>query len=645
METCRMSDPAAQSIRQAVMGGDRPFRVIEGKPRGPTRPVGEDNEPWPILPLGHNDGTFHFLDVAGQHRGMSARQLGARHDMVGLFGGNDAWLRRQFPKKKAETKKDADGNEQTIWHTIDFSINTAVAALQRACFEAGFWGLRMRLRPPGIWRDTDGRPVVHCGYMVLLRGQQEPAGTREGNQVFVYSDATARPGVPCPANIGQELHARLRDLWRWREPGAPVAILGLVCNGYYGAAIDWRPSGFVMGGTGSGKSKLLGTVRACWPECHYDNDTTKPGIEQAVNGRAVPIIIDETNDTANRSAGRQLADMVLTSAGGEGTQGSRGTLDGKGRRIELAASFVMFAINPPDLEPQHLGRMTLLEALAPEAGADNSAAHDATIAFARAHQAELWGRALAGWDRYHIALERLREGLRKVGCSPREMDHLGALLAGYWVLTEEGLPDDRGVRIAINALHGASADEPGLIRSRAEMEQDSRPRRMLQHLQSSHVYLHRSSEREPIGKLIEIGWRLDRDLLVRDDQGTWGRSDEAARELLTHYGIRVVLRCERFGEPKPINGCFCQHCKDRRGPIPRGSDDYGVWFANSNPELKRLFTGTAFEGERWQHEMRRLPTARTHRSTVRIGSVPVRATWLGKADFVGPEEREDDVLV
>lgn len=628
-----MTDPAARAIRQSVLGADKPFRVIEGGPKGPVRPVDADGHPWPVLPLGHCDGAFHFLDVSGQHRQLTARQLGARHDMMGLFGGDDTWLRANFPKKQAEKSVGADGGETEVWRTIDFKINLAAAALQRACFTAGLWGDHIRLRQPGVWRDQRRSPVVHCGDQVLLGGAWEAAGIRDGDQIFAAAPATPRPGIPCDSSIAQDLYGRLRHLWGWREPGGPIAVIGLIANGYWGAAPRWRPSAFVMGETGSGKSALLDTIRGCWPVHYYDNDTTKAGIEQAVHARAVPVIIDETNDRANRDAGRQLADLVLSSAGGDGTQGSRGTVDGKGRRIELASMILMFAINPPDLEPQHLGRMTLLEMLKPDAGADNRRQHDETIAFAHQHRAALWGRALASWDRYQDTLERMREGLREMGCQPREMDQAGALLAGYWVLMHEGLPDEKGVRIAINALHGAGQDEPGLIRSRVEIEQDSRPRRMLEHLLASHVALHRSSEREPIGKLIEIGWRVEGDPL---------RDDAAARELLTHYGIRVVLRCERFGQPRPINGCTCPRCKDRRGPVPRMSDDYGVWFAPGNPVLRGLFADTPFEGDRWRHEMMRLPTAAQSRKTIRIGSVPpVRAIWLGRADFTPPEEPED----
>ncbi len=128
---------------------------------------------------------------------------------------------------------------------------------------------------------------------------------------------------------------------------------------HYGAALDWRPAAFFTGETGSGKTAVQEIIRAALPLHHYGNGTTKAGIEQSVHGRAMPIIIDEAADRANRNIAHELADLVLSVASGEGTRGSRGTIDGKGRQIELAGTIMMFSINPPDLEPQHLGRLTL----------------------------------------------------------------------------------------------------------------------------------------------------------------------------------------------------------------------------------------------------------------------------------------------
>jgi hypothetical protein len=322
---------------------------------------------------------------------------------------------------------------------------------------------------------------------------------------------------------------------------------------------------------------------------------------------------------------------VLSVASGEGTRGSRGTLDGRGRRIELAGLVIMFSINPPDLEPQHLGRMTLLELLRPDDGADHRARHRMLARYVRVQASALWARALEGWERYQRALELFREGLRAQGCAPREMDQAGALLAGWWILVEEGLPDERGVRAGISALHGGSLAEPGLIRAAPAVEADSRPRQMLQHLLASMVHLHRSTDREPFGKLVDIALGTGNYEL---------RSQTDAAELLTYYGVRVVLECERAGKPKPLQGgCTCPSCRENnRGPVPRMSDEAGLWISTHNPEIKKLFAGTPFDCDRWRHEMLRLPSARASGRAVRIGTVVTRAVWLATSELRAPDD-------
>lgn len=567
--------------------------------------------PCPVKALGHLAGVFHFLDVRGQKRELSARQLGARYDLLALFGGSDTWLREAYPKRVAVKSTDKEGKESTAFRVVDFQVGAAAAALQRACFFAGLWGDHIMVRRPGIWRDPEGTPVVHCGDAVLLGDQWHQPGERTGDQIWAAAAPTARPTAACGADVGQELSAGLTGLWNWREVGSPIAALGLIANAYYGSATEWRPAGFVTGSTGAGKSALLRVMRGAIPLHHYDNDTSKAGIEQSVHARAMAIIIDEAADRANRDSARALVDLVLSAAGDEGTKGSRGTVDGKGRRIEVAGLILMFSINPPELEPQHLGRFTLIDLARPLDGADHRDAHRALARYARAHGPSLWGRALAGWDRYNRALAAFRAGLGNAGCSPREMDQAGALLAGWWVLVRDGVPDARGVAEGIAALDPDRTS--GYIRRSEDVDADDRPQRMLQHLLSSMVALHRSTDREPVGKLLEIAWG-DGDPL---------RNDGDARELLTHYGIRVIRRGEEI---------------DKSGrPVPRMASGNGLWFSNTSPELRRIFAGTPFEGERWRYELLRLETARRSGGAVRIGTVSTRATWLSRSE-IDPEK-------
>ncbi len=603
-----MTDEPARLIGQAVRGADRGFRVIDGGvPQVPAEPV--DPDACPVRPLGHLAGIFHFLDARGQKRELSARQLGSRHDLLSLFHGDDSWLRRAHPKYKEVDQP--DGSKGKI--VVDFAINVAAAALQRDCAAVGLFGDHVVLRLPGIWAGPEGLPAVHCGDKVLLGADWHDAGVRTGSQYWTAAPPTARPQAGCPIAVGLDLQARLRDYWNYAAPGGPIAVMGLIGNAYLGASINWRPAAFVTGDTGSGKSTLQKVLRAVLPMHFFTNDTTKAGLEQAIGGRAMPALIDEASDRADRDGARRLVDLVLSASGDEGTKGTRGTIDGRGRNIEVSGSILMFSINPPELEPQHLGRFAMIELKGAHAGVDHRAQHDAAARFAQANGRALWGRALAGFERYHLALARFREGLGAAGCGPREMDQAGALIAGWWILTHEGVPDDRGVKEGVGALDG-------LVRRSVDVRAESRPLRCVQHLLASLVKMYRSTDQETIGTLLHYAWGAS------EYEET--RSPHAANELLQRYGIRPVR---------------ADQAVDRQGrPVPRKADGDGAWFSNANPELAAQFNGTPFDGARWRYELGRLETARLSTGNVRIGGHAGRAVWVSRSDLDPPEDAQEE---
>ena len=599
-----MSEPA-NLIGAAVRGADRAFRVIDGGP--PPAPPDAGDGACPVVALGQRDGVFHFLDACGQKRALSAQKLGARDDLLSLFGGDETWLRARHPKRVQRPGADGEPGE---WVVVDFMVKGAAAALQRACFAAGIFGDHLLLRRAGVWSGPDGAPVVHCGDAVLFDGAWRPPGARHANQFWVAGPPTPRPDMlGCASAVALDLQDRLARLWDWADPGAPIAVLGLLGSAYLGAAIAWRPAAFVFGGTGSGKSALMEVCRAALPTAHYSNDSSKAGIEGAVAGRAVPILVDEASDRADRDGARRLADIVLSATGGDGTRGVRGTADGGARSIEIAGTILMFSIRPPPLEPQHLGRFSLLGLRAAAEGADHRLEHAATSAYAREHAPALWGRALGAHERYGAALTSFRHALGVHGCAPRERDQNGALLAGWWVLTHEGLPGPREAREGVLALGE-------LVRRGDEARAADRPARAVEHLLSSPVTLKRSTERETVATLLARAWGSDT-----------LQPPEIAREHLALYGIRPV----RADEPP-----------GRRGPAPRLSDGDGAWFNPASPLLAALFRETPFDNRRWELDLLDLASAGRARRKIRIGdAVPSNAIWLSRATLL-PEETSDD---
>lgn len=618
---------AREETRNSILGADRVFRVVEGGGGGdgpaPPPADGDRGAPCPVQALGYDD-RFHFLDVRGRVSSLTARQLGSRSDLLKLFLGDETWLRQRFPKKK--NVDDGQGGEREV--TVDFHVNSAVSFLMRECGAAGIMHDGLVLRRPGVWRDDAGLPIVHCGDEVMIDGEWYPAGTRTKGQIWAADGHTPRPGAPCDHNVGQQLQQDLQDYWSWRAAGSAIVIVGLIGVGYYGAATDWRTNGFITGGTGSGKTSARKVIRNAWPLHYYSNDTTKAGLEQNVAGRAMPMLIDEASDRRNPNAALDLVDLVLSASGDEGTKGDRGTVGGEGRRIEVAGSVVMFSINPPELQPQHLSRFVLVDLKKPDGGADYSDQHRRVADGMKKNGPALWGRAIASWERYVESQQAFRAELRRVGCTPREMDSKAALLAGWWVLTREGLPGERGAREGVHAL-------AEFISTARQSAIDDGPRLMMQRLMSSLVTLHRSTDRDPIGTLLDLAF---------GDTGESDRMPFSANVLLGNYGMRPIMKCQWTPERRAGRQCGCNRCWDttRKKAIPRGDFTEGVWFATQSPELNRLFEGTPFAGGKWRFEMMRLETARKSGCSVRIGGASGHAIWLSREDLHGPDDEPDE---
>ncbi|WP_240906374.1 ATP-binding protein [Komagataeibacter xylinus] len=615
------SPDALQDVRAAVLSADRQFQVIDGGKRGGGGPPEGDaeNASCPVTAIGHLDGTYYLLDSVGQLRALSARQIGNRHDLVGLFGGNDDWLRAHYPKKAQCKIKGPDGQDTTEERIVDFRINSVAAFLQSECTAAGLFGDHILIRRPGIWAERDGMPVVHCGDQVLIGDRLEPAGTRTGNQIWAAAPPAARPGVPCGPDIGRALQYQLQELWNYRCDGGAIMAMGLLGCAYYGAAIPWRPAGFLIGGAGSGKSSLLTVLRAASPMNFYTNDTSKAGLEQSLDGRAMPSFIDEASDREDQRGARALLDLVLSASGGEGTRGSRGGVDGKARKIEVAGSIIMASISPPDMKAQHLGRFTIIDLERPDEGSDYSTEHKELKEWAQQNGPALWGRALAGWTRYRDGLAIFRRALAAIGCAPREMDQLGALLAGWFILTSDGLPTEQQAAAGVEAVRD-------FIRDREDVVAQDAPMQMVSHLLSTTVQLQRSTERKSIGELIER--ILTKKLAVEADGPDFTRG--VAAEVLSQHGIRVI----RADEPK-----------DKRGrDAPRLALGNGIWFAPNNSMLKELFNGTPFEGNRWVYEVMRLESARRNAKAMRVGQTPpAKCIWVSAEElgFEGDDGNDD----
>jgi hypothetical protein len=619
-----MGAPVAPAL-QVIQGGrqagpeDAPPPEEDGGEVVPPEPKRTAETACPLVPLGHADGEWHFLDAAGQKRALKSRALTSRGDLVGLFLGNTSWLFEFFPNKVTVKERDHEGNVTGEREEIrGFRVSPAGEYLMELCGAAGLFGSHVVLRGPGVWAGDDGAPVVHCGDVVLTGGAWKETGFRSGHQVWITAAPRPRPGliaegaplapeVPGFAagpEVGQAVQRDIGELWQFRLPGSEIVCLGLMAVGYYGTAARWRPNGYLIGGTGSGKSMLLQLLRACVPHAEFSTDTSKAGLEQTIAGKPSPVYLDEAGDRQGTGA-QLLLDVVLSATGGDGTRGLRGAADGGSRAFQVACSVIMAAVAPPQMGPQHRDRFTIVHLVKPGAGADNRDAMEAVTRRAKASAGLLWGRAVAGWPRFEAGLAAFREALARHGCAPREMDQAGAILAAWWVLTAEGVPDARAADDGVAAI-------AAFLRGADEIAEDDGPRRVVRFLASSLVQKDRSTDVEQVGVLVQRAF------------DNMGEAREGPQRLLERNGVRVIQE----GDALTSNN----------KPIPRGDLGAGLWFSKSSEPLKKIFHGSPYEGERWAFELARLPGAIEWRRSVRVGGVSGPALWVPRAAWSPPED-------
>nr|WP_294566980.1 ATP-binding protein [uncultured Rhodopila sp.] len=570
-------------------------------------PPAEQKEQCPVVALGHYDGAFYFLDTAGVRRRLTARALGSRSELTGLFIGSCEWLESQFIQRRSV--KETIGGETVVTQVeIGFNAADACAFLMRECGAAGIYGDHIVIRGPGIWRDEKGAPVAHCGTDILIGGEWRRSALRIGDTVWVTGARTPRPNDPCGVDVGNHLQSELQRLWLWKNAGGAIITLGVLATGQLGAAPEWRPDIFLRAPTGSGKSMLMNVMRACAAIHHYTNETSAAGVYGAMNGRAMQVFIDEPTDRVDQEGARKLMDLVLSASGGEGTKGHRGLADGGARSFEMVGSFVYAATSPPELEPQHLGRITMVDLVAPPAGADNRAPMEALAAYGKEHSTALWGRILAHWPEWQRAAAVYRTALAAVGCAAREMDQMSAILAGWWIITEDGVPTPREARIGVVAIRD-------FVRVAEDVADDSGPRRVIEHLLGKRIQYDGTTRQEQIGTLIS---RVFRRYDQFQDKGELEQADKS----LGRHGIRVICANDEF---------------DHTGrAVPRAADGDGLWLL---PKVAgELFEGSRYEGDRWRIEMLRLPSsAGPSKFTIRVGGVPGKPIWIGRADIAPVE--------
>lgn len=248
-----------------------------------------------------------------------------------------------------------------------FGVDRAANWLIHICSRNGTFSEK-RLRGRGAWRDQK-RIVIHTGDKLLVNGKE--VALTEMDSRFIYEiGEQLNLNIQNPLKLDQanRLIPLLKKL-NWDRPINAHLLAGWMVVAPVCGALDWRPHIWILGAASTGKTwimknivrRMLGDVALV-----VQGETTEPGLRQALNNDAIPVVFDEAEGQDKKSQERMqsilgAARVASSDNSGAVTKGGQGS--GGSRSYALRSCFAFSSIIYSALKDSDLSRITTLNVL------------------------------------------------------------------------------------------------------------------------------------------------------------------------------------------------------------------------------------------------------------------------------------------
>lgn len=407
--------------------GDAHRDIVPGawKTEGFFDDTGELPEGCPIRPLGYEGENYYFVDTKGQVFNTGDKALGVER-IQKLFSRYENFLVWGWPSFGKGGK--------TI---TGFKAEEVRRDIFAAADKRGPWSPTELVRGRGAWLSSDGKLVLHCGEYLWMDSRLEDTG-EVGEHFYVRRPAGI---VPYAGEVGSDdnpapmLVEALRT-WNFERGDTDVMLLlGWLGVAMMGAALDWRPSVFLVGESGTGKSELHKLLKQVAGRGMVSTtNATEAGLYQIVGHDSLPICIDELEGEDGIEQAQKIIKMARDAA--SGSVRIRGGADHKGVEFQARSAFLFSAINPPPIPPASLTRLAILQ-LNELKTVDGAVPQ---LEDADSIGPRLLRRVADNWHDFPRIYEDYRTVLREGGHNSRGQNTFGTLLASaHLLLGDEGM--------------------------------------------------------------------------------------------------------------------------------------------------------------------------------------------------------------
>ena len=301
---------------------------------------------------------------------------------------------------------------------------------------------------------VSGRLVFHAGDQLFTEaGIQSLTDIDDG--IFPQAERLPIPSVePATADEGA-LVLRLAHGFCWEDRTSALLLAGWCAIAPLCGVMGWRPHLWITGGAGSGKTTILNEfVLPLLDGCglFVQGNTSEAGIRQKLRQDALPIVMDEGEQSDDRERGRMqdVVTLLRQSSSETGARTLRGTAGGKAMDFRIRSMGCVASIQIGLHHQADLDRFCLLELrTAREGEAEQHAwrTHLSNLAVLRGNlPGKLRRRMFDGYGRIERSLPAFRTACLQEFGSARFADQYGTLLAGAWVLVNDEVATEQAAK-------------------------------------------------------------------------------------------------------------------------------------------------------------------------------------------------------
>ena len=296
-----------------------------------------------------------------------------------------------------------------------------------------------RKRGRGIWQDG-GHFVANLGDRIEVDGRPADGAWRSPGGFIYESGDALEMAQEAAADDEAQSYVQLLQSQSGNKDGG-LALAGLVANAFLLGCVNTRPSAWIDGLKGAGKTQTAARVlRALGGWCVKAESATEASIRTELKADALMIVCDESESDGDlgRQRTEAVVELIRKSFDGDGARTSRGTPGGKGALVWRTRTCGFFSsINDGlnlDRDTSRFFKVRLSKGRTREDYKRQTPIEERCLGLL-GFMPRLSRRAYGYAPAHSPNQEKLAEVLARQLADPRTVDKFASLLAGAVMLT------------------------------------------------------------------------------------------------------------------------------------------------------------------------------------------------------------------